>query len=315
MKRLLTATVAAAILTILAAAPSPAAAPRVVATIKPIHSLVAGVMTGVARPALLIEGASSPHAYHLRPSDARALAAADLVVRVGAAFETFLDRPLANLAGQARVLSLDQLPDMILLPARKGGVWEANAREPERIESGHAHDHAEFNLHLWLDPRNAQVIVRNLVVILGELDPPDAAVYRRNGAVLERRLADLDARLRRQLTPLRGVPYLVFHDAYPYLEHRYGLKPLGTITVSADRPPGAGRLAEIQARMEDTGARCVFSEPQFEPKLAALLVSGTSARLGILDPLGADLPPGPDAYFELMEHLADNLQRCLAPDS
>jgi len=315
MKKRVPAAVAAAILTILIAAPSPAAAPRVVATIKPIHSLVAGVMAGVARPALLIEGASSPHAYHLRPSDARALADAELVVRVGVAFETFLDRPLANLAGQARVLSLDQLPDMVLLPARQGGVWEPKERESGRVEVGHDHAHAEFNLHLWLDPHNARVVVRHLVAVLSELDPAAGAVYRRNGAALERRLADLDARLGRQLTPLRGVPYLVFHDAYPYLENRYGLRPLGTITVSADRPPGARRLAEIQARMAATGARCVFREPQFEPKLAALLVAGTSARLGILDPLGADLPPGPDAYFELMERLADNLQRCLAPES
>ena len=74
-----------------------AAAPEVVASVAPIHSLVAAVMAGVGEPKLLVPPGASPHAYSLRPSEARALAGADIVFRVGPGLETFLDKPLAAL--------------------------------------------------------------------------------------------------------------------------------------------------------------------------------------------------------------------------
>ena len=284
------------------------AAPRIVVTIKPLHSLVAGVMAGVAAPELLIPGAGSPHSYSLRPSAARMLDRADLVIRISPDFETFLDRPLATLASRAQVLSVADLPGVTLLPARKGGVWESD--EHELAASGH---HAgEMNLHLWLDPHNARAIVAGTVAALEKLDPAHAAAYRGNAAKVEARLEGLDAQLAKQLRPVAGLPYIVFHDAYPYLEQRYGLTPAGAISVSPDRQPGALRLSEIAARVKQVGARCIFSEPEFQPKLARLLADTTGARVGVLDPLGADIPPGPDAYFTLMQNLADNLVACLS---
>ncbi len=291
--------------------PPASASPRVVVTIKPIHSLVAGVMAGVGEPALLIEGAGSPHYYSLRPSDAKLLTRAELVVRVGADFETFLNRSLASLAPNARIVSLDELPGITLLPAREGGVWEEHAdHQPvPDVETGTGHK--EFNLHLWLDPQNARVIVAGLVKVLAELDPADAERYRANGAALERRLTKLDQDLARQLKPVEERPYVVFHDAYPYLEKRYHLQAVGSITVDPGRPVGARRLAEIREKIKATGARCVFREPQFEPKLMRLLTEGTGAQIGTLDPLGADLPAGPEAYFLLMNRLGDSLRECL----
>lgn len=287
------------------------AAPRVVVTIKPVHSLAAGVMAGVAEPELLLKGAGSPHDYSLRPSDARLLARADLVVRVGADFETFLNKPLAGLAGKVRLLSLDNLPGVALLPAREGGVWEGHDEHggAERDE----HGHAERNLHLWLDPQNGWAIVAALVKTLAELDPANAERYRRNGALLDRRLAELDQRLAHQLQPVAARPFVVFHDAYPYLEKRYNLRAVGAVSVSPDRPVGARRLAEIRARIKGGQAVCVFSEPQFEPKLVRTLIEGTGAATGVLDPEGGGLTPGPEAYFQLMEGLGAALRSCLQP--
>lgn len=283
------------------------AAPRVVVTIKPVHALVAGVMAGVAEPELLLKGAGSPHDYSLRPSDAKLLARAEVVVRVGADFETFLNKPLAGLAGKARVVSLDGLPGITLLPAREGGVWEGHGEHAGHAEPGQA----ESNLHLWLDPLNGRAIVAGLVKILAELDPANQARYRQNGAGLDRRLAELDARLARQLQPLAGRPFVVFHDAYPYLEKRYNLRAVGSITVSPGRAVGARRLSEIRAKIKATGAGCVFSEPQFEPKLVQTLLEGTGAATGVLDPEGSGLPPGPEAYFQLLEGLGHALATCL----
>jgi zinc transport system substrate-binding protein len=284
---------------------SAAAAPSVVATIKPVHALVAGVMAGIAEPDLLIAGARSPHDAALKPSQARALDGADLVFWIGPGLETFLERPIRTLAGTAQVVSLAEAPGVGLLPAREGGAWE----------DAHAHgdgEHSHFNMHAWLDPVNAQAMVKAIRDALSALDPAHAEAYGRNAEALEERLADLDAELARLLGPVRGIPYVVLHDAYPNLEARYGLSPVGAIAVSPGRPPSARRIAEIRRTIMELGAACVFAEPQYSTALVETVIAGTAARMGVLDPLGADLDPGPDLYFTLMRRNAESLRRCLA---
>lgn len=297
-------------LLLLWAAPA-AAAPRVLVTIKPIHSLVAGVMAGVVEPDLLIRGAGCPHDYSLRPSEAKLLSRAEVVVRVGADYETFLNKSLAGLAGKARVVALDGMSGLVLLPARAGGVWDEDEDHGHAGDSQGGRGHEEANQHLWLDPQNGRAIVAGLVKILTETDPANGERYRQNGALLDRRLVDLDLRLSRQLQPVADRPFVVFHDAYPYLEKRYNLRAVGSITVSPGRAVGARRLSEIRARIKSSQARCVFSEPQFEPKLVAMLTEGTGVGSGVLDPVGVELKPGPEAYFQLMEGLGRSLRECL----
>jgi zinc transport system substrate-binding protein len=304
--------------------------PSVVATIKPVHALVAAVMDGVAEPRLLIRGGGSPHTYALRPSDARALEAADVVFWVGPDLETFLAKPLAALARRARVVALHEAEGVRLLPYREAGTAaigehddddhkhgdhaehhaEHHADDPQ--EHDHGHDHGGTDMHVWLDPANAQAMVAAVARTLAAADPAHAAVYRDNAEAVAARIAALDTELGTTLAPLRGRPYVVFHDAYRYLEARYGLANAGAITVSPEQPPGARRLAEIRATIERTGAACVFAEPQFAPAVVGTVVESTSARTGVLDPLGADIEAGPEAYFQLMRGLASDLRTCLA---
>ncbi|MCH9019344.1 MAG: zinc ABC transporter substrate-binding protein, partial [Proteobacteria bacterium] len=103
--------------------------PRVVASIVPVHAIVAAVMAGVAAPALVVKRGGSPHAYALRPSDARALAQANLVFWMGEGLETFLAKPLAALADTARVVTLTDAEGIRHLPVRAGGAWEQRAED------------------------------------------------------------------------------------------------------------------------------------------------------------------------------------------
>ncbi len=309
-------------------------APRVVASIKPVHSLVAGVMAGVGEPELLVRGAASPHSYSLKPSDARALESADVVFWIGEGLELFLARPLATLAGEGRAVELADTGGLLLYPPREGGLWnshdgehEGEHAEGEAHEEGEAHaegdeqshaedhDHAGFDGHLWLDPRNAKLLVGRIVAELAARDPADAATYRANGAALEARLEALDGELAAQLAPVADAPFIVFHDAYQYFEKRYGLTGVGSVTLSPEQPPGARRLGEIRDRIAAQQARCVFREPNFEPALVDTVIEGTVARTGILDPEGAALSEGPDLYFELMRDLAGSLEACLSASS
>jgi zinc transport system substrate-binding protein len=303
------ASLLAVLLPLLLAAPARAEAPRVVASIKPVHSLVAAVMEGVATPALLVPGAASPHVYSLKPSDARKLAAARIVFWIGPMYEGFLVKPLAALGGATRVVTLAEAPGVVVLSAREGGMWEEH-EDAHEAAGAHA-DAAHEDGHLWLDIGNAKEIVAAAAAALVEADPEHAPQYQANSAQTTAALDALDARLGAQLTAVAGVPYIVFHDAYQYLELRYGLTAAGSVTVAPERKPGARRIEEIRAKIKDAHVACMFSEPQFEPALVRSIAGDTGVRTGVLDPIGADIPEGPALYGTMMERLAAALVKCL----
>jgi zinc transport system substrate-binding protein len=306
---------------------------NVVTSIKPIQSLVAGVMDGVGAPVLLVKGTGSEHGYSLRPSEARALHEADLVFWVGEAMETFLIKPLRALSGEGLVIELWEAPGLTLLKTRQGGMWEAHEHDEDHVasrEAGHAEEdegdgehadadhevaehqgHGETDMHIWLDPGNAKALVAAIATALSGADPEDALTYRANAARLHQQLDELDRALENRLRTVADRPYVVFHDAYQYFEHRYGVKAVGAITINPTLEPSAQRLREIHERLERLDAACVFAEPQFEPALVDTVVEGTSANKGVLDPLGAALEDGPDLYFQLMNGLVDSLVECL----
>lgn len=294
--------------------------PKVVASILPLHSLAAAVMDGVGEPRLLVEGSGSPHAFSLRPSDARALEEADLVLWVDAELELFMERPLQSLSAGARVLTLSEAPGVQLLEAREGGVWERKPHEEaahDGDDQGHdhahdqEHDHGEHDLHIWLSPANARAMTAAIAEALVELDPANAETYQQNAMQTREELTALEQELRARLQGLGEASFIVFHDAYHYFEETFSLQAAGAVTLGPERQPGARRLQEIRETIRVRGARCVFAEPQFEPRLVETIVEGTGARVGTLDPLGAELEPGKAAYATMMTNLADAFLRCI----
>ena len=177
-------------------------------------------------------------------------------------------------------------------------------------EDGHEHDSGEYNMHLWLDPANAEVIVDSMAGALSRIDPERASVYGENAAAVKARIRALDEELQEAFAPVRDRGFIVFHDAWQYLDLRYGLRAVGSVTVNPDQAPGAARLAEIREKITGAEATCVFAEPQFEPRLVRTLVEGTGAATGTLDPLGAALEDGPDLYFDLMRENARAFRAC-----
>lgn len=303
------------------------AAPQVVVSVKPVHDLVMGVTEGVTAPVLLVPGGASPHDYALRPSEMRALQQARVVIWVGPELENFLVRPLAGLGAEVQRITLMKDAELVLHPVREGGIWDSHGHDHGGHSHGHSHSHghghshnhaannhaqAEPDAHVWLSPENARRIVAHVADALAELDPDHAAAYAANRDRMLARLERLDEELRALLAPVREAPFIVFHDAYQYFERHYGLTPAGSITVDPSRAPGARRIQEIRQRVSQSEAICVFSEPQFRPAIVATVIEGTQARTGVLDPLGADLLSGPDAYEQLLRNLANSLVECLS---
>ena len=293
-----------------ASATMAADAPDVVVSIKPIHSLVAAIMDGVGTPELIVDGAASPHTYALKPSNAKALEAAKVIFWVGPGMEAFLEKPLSALGSNALVVELDKAPGITKLKFREGGAFEADDDGDEPAD--HDHDHGEFDTHLWLDPHNAKAMTAEITTTLVAADPANALTYEANQKALDDRLDALDAEIASTLAPIKTKPFIVFHDAYQYFERRYGVRVAGSITVSPESIPGAQRVSEIHSKVAELGATCVFAEPQFEPKLVNVVIEGTSAKSGVLDPEAATLPQGPELYFDLMRGLANSLKTCLS---
>jgi zinc transport system substrate-binding protein len=300
----------------MAALPAAAEAPKVVASIQPIHSLVASVMKGVAEPGLVVSGAQSEHTYALKPSDARAIQAARVVVLVDENYETFLAKPLKNRKDSLDVIALADLPGARVLPTRKGGLWEEDDDHDDhkggKDHDHHGHHHGAVDGHVWLDPDNARLLVTAVADRLAEIDPANSAAYQANAKDTIARLHTLDTQMKERLAAVADRPFVVFHDAYQYVEKRYGLSAAGSITVDPDRPPSAKRLAALRDRLRAAGAACVFREPQFPAPIVRTLADASGAREGVLDPQGADIPPGPDQYFTLMTRMADSLTSCLS---
>jgi zinc transport system substrate-binding protein len=292
------------------------AAPAVVASTKPIHSLVSAVMGEAGTPALIVRGAASPHTYSMRPSDAAALESADIVFWTGHGMELFLGEALETLSTGATVVELAEAPGIDLLPLREGGAFEAHSHGDEdhgHDHEGHDHDHAhgEGDMHFWLDPDNAGLMVTQIAETLSAADPDNAATYAANAEAELMRLDSLATELAATLAPVAQKPFIVFHDAYQYFENRFDLSVAGTVTVSPDVMPGAARIDELRAKVNELAATCVFAEPNFEPAIIDTIVEGTSARTGTLDPEGSALTEGPDLYHALLRDLARGLVDCL----
>lgn len=295
------------------------AAPDVVASIKPVHSLVAAVMAGVGEPALIVRGSASPHTYALKPSDAGALESADIVFWTGHGMELFLADALETLATDATVVELADSPGITLLSVREGGAFEAHAHEGEEHgdeEHDHEHqehddEHGEGDMHFWLDPENAKLMVTHIATTLAEVDPENATAYQANAEAELVRLDELEAELAATLAPVADKPFIVFHDAYQYFEARFGLTLAGSVTVTPEVMPGAARIDELKAKVAELGATCVFAEPNFEPTIIAAITEGSPAQSGVLDPEGGALAEGPDLYPTLLRGLATSLVDCL----
>jgi zinc transport system substrate-binding protein len=316
-----------AVISCCSAASALAEPPKVLTTIKPLQALAASVMADVGKPSLLLRATASAHTYALKPSDVQAIQRADLLFWIGPGYEAFMAKTVAALPKNARVVQMSKVRGLKLLPTREGGLWEehsdgeaapANKITASRSShSGHSHSHthghgdSEEDMHLWLDPANAKVILTAMSDALGRADKANATRYAANAKAASAEIDALSAELTTKLAPLKDKPFIVFHDAYQYYEKRFGLNAVGSITVTPDRVPGPRRLSELRKKITDQGALCVFSEPQFTSGLVDTVLSGTKARGGVLDPLGAAAPEGADGYAGLMRGIANGLSACL----
>jgi zinc transport system substrate-binding protein len=278
--------------------------------IPPIHSLVSQVMGELGTPKLIVPPGTSPHGYAMRPSEARALQAADVVFWMGQDLTAWFGRAIKALAANATTVALSESKDLIRHPYRTTNAFDTHTHDEGENEQKDD-DLAKIDPHLWLDPDNALIFLDVIATTLARLDASHADTYLNNAARAKAALEALKLELTATVQPIRGRPFIVFHDAYHYFEHRFDVEAAGSVSIADASNPGPARIAAIRGKIQTLGATCVFSEPQFEPRIIATVIEKTAARSGILDPVGAALKPGPNQYSQLLRHLAHNLLTCL----
>jgi zinc transport system substrate-binding protein len=321
---------------------------KVVTTIKPIHSLVSGVMDGVSNPTLIIEGSNSPHNFSLKPSHAKMLEEADIVFWIGEDLESFMEKPLNSLAKNAVQISFMDLKSIEKLKFREMSEHDDHGHDDhhghedeheghddhdndghkdedhddhgyddhhghEDEHEGHddhddGHNHGEFDAHIWLDPVNAKVMISEIAHELSELDPSNKSNYEKNA---EKMISSLNDLIDRVSTIIPKNPsFIVFHDAYQYFEKRFNIKAAGALTLNPEVLPGAKQIAEIQELIEHDSVKCIFSEPQYNPKIIKVLAADMDIITGIIDPLGATIDAGSGMYDNLISEIANSLKSC-----
>lgn len=284
--------------------------PKVVTDIPATQSLVAQVMGSLGTPGILLGKGASPHSYQMRPSEARALDQADLVIWLGPEMTPWLERAI-EATGKDR-------PQIALLHAEGTHSREFAGDGDEDEEDAHAHDHGEahdgkfLDPHAWLDPKNAEVWLGLIAARLSGIDPANAATYSENAAQAKAKIAALDARIGAKLAPVAQKPFVVYHDAYGYFADHYGLADAGSVSPGDATDPGAAHLAELRAELASKNVVCAFTEAGHDPRPMERLIEGTAVRLGgQLDPEGTAMERGPELYETTLETLGDTIAECL----
>ncbi|WP_370639405.1 metal ABC transporter solute-binding protein, Zn/Mn family [Cognatishimia sp. F0-27] len=335
-------------------------------------------MQGVGVPDLIMPSAASPHEYSLRPSEAGAIQAAEVVFWMGRDLTPWLENALETLAPEAERVALLESEATTLLAFREGALFDAHdhgdhdghehgddhghehvddhghehAHSDEHhghehaehggedhdhathghgekrqdhahddhghedhaedaAHGGHGHDHDGIDPHAWLAPHNAKAWLGLIAETLAHADPENAATYRANAETGVETLTTLEAEIETILAPVRDGRFVVFHDAYQYFERAFAFEASGAISLSDATDPSPARVAEIQARVRDEDISCVLAEPQFNPGLVDTVLAGSEVRSGVIDPIGAELEPGPDLYPTMLRNMAQVLANCL----
>lgn len=288
----------------------------VVSSIKPVHSLVTGVLGGVGTSVLLVDGSASMHNYKLKPSQQRALSAAKVVFFIDGYAETFLEKAFEASESSGELIALADNPSLQLLKKRNGDNWQPHAHS-----DGHEHEFSEedlhhmhgngVDLHIWLSPNNALLMVENIRQVLANAFPEHAEAFGLNAAVVSQKLKLLDSQLEEMLHPLKDEPFIVFHDAFGYFEQRYALNGVGSILIDTSLSPSVSQVRAVRGTIESTSAVCVFSEPQFSRKIISIVIEDKDINSAEVDPLGVSIEAGAALYFELMNNLGQTFEQCL----
>ena len=277
---------------------------QILATIKPLYLLASEIAGKSATTALLIPATMDTHDYSFRPSDLRKLARTDVILRISPHLETFLNNVIEK-SPDKHLITLEQTAGLHWLDIRAG--------HHHAHEQHHAHQpiqHSEHDYHIWLDPVQVGLLVDEISRQLSQLDPAHAPQYSRNSQQLKQRIDAAYRQSQQQLQSLQETPYLVFHDAWHYLEHAYGLRQPHILSLQEGLPPGLKTMLELRQHIREEKIHCLIASPHSNKRLIQSLVEDLPVQAYWLSPVATNRQTS--SYANWMRDTAQQFAGCLS---
>jgi|GEM_PF-6397451 len=273
---------------------------KIITTIKPFQSLIAGIIDKKDQVSAMITGDYSHHNFALKPSQIRKIYQSDAVVFMNPNFENFMRSAYNIFPDTTKIVTLSNTPQVDFLAK-------------QNKHSAKHQDQALFNpdYHIWLSPQNAIKMVRYLTNTFIDINAKKKAIYQSNSQRLIKQLQALDVQLKEKLMPVKTISFMAFHNAYQYFIKDYQLNYAGSLTHDPMAYATINSINKAKEIMLRKKARCVFKEPQFSDKMIETVIQNNNVGIGILDPLGGHIAEGGTHYFQLLNNLTDNLLNCL----
>jgi len=226
--------------------------PKVLTSFLPVYCFTVNVAGDLADVQNLLPPGASPHDFQLSRSDVRKLNQADLLIANGLGAEPWLDKLVRESAKQRPV---------VLMSAG--------------LEKG-------SNPHIWLDPILAAHAVTNILRALQSADPRNADGYVANARAFVQRLYALDRDFQDALSPAKGSSIVTYHDAFPHLARRYGLRVVAVVEETPEVPPGPRHLAKLRQIVQTQGVKAMFTDAEHPERLAEQLAEDFGVRIAAL---------------------------------
>ena len=306
----------------------------VISTIQPINSLVSAVIGNTGKSITIIPSEQSPHDFKLKPSDVKVLQNGNIIFYVSNHLESSITKVFKNLTKNIKLINLMEESGVNHLAIRDNDAWERHDHHghddhddhdkhgkkhddhDDHDKHGKKHDdhddhEKEDDVHVWLSPDNAIKIVQKVNKVLSLYFPENSKIYNDNTTKFIDKIRNLKMELVKELSPIKNKPYIVFHDAYQYFEKTFELNAVGSVALEGDIASSPKQISLIKDKIVKSKALCVFQEPQFDSKLVKIVVEGTDAKIGTLDPLGVNISENKDFYLQLITNMAKSLKECL----
>ena len=292
----------------------------IISTIQPINSLVSAVIGNTGKTISIIPAEQSPHDFKLKPSDVKVLQNSNIIFYVSNHLESSVTKVFKNLPKNIKLINLMEESGINHLAIRDNAAWERHDHHgddhDDHDKHGKKHDdhddhEKEDDVHIWLSPDNAIKIVQKVNKVLSLYFPENSKIYNENTTKFIDKIRNLKMELIKELSPIKNKPYIVFHDAYQYFEKTFELNAVGSIALEGDIASSPKQISFIKDKIIKSKASCVFQEPQFDSKLVKIVVEGTNAKIGTLDPLGVNITGNKDFYLQLLTNMAKSLKECL----
>jgi len=227
------------------------------------------------------------HVYEPKPKQMVTLARTQLYFAIGIEFEKARLKKISRVNPHMKIVRTDQGIQKIPMAVRYHHD-EKDGRHA-KSESGKDQNHRAANSldpHIWLSPPLVKKQVRAILAALQEIDPDHHLIYEANYQKFFAEIADLDSELKKIMSDKRGLQFMVFHPAWGYFAHTYGLQQV-PVEIEGKNPKPA-QLKELIEHARENDIKTIFTQPQLSARSAEIIAREIDGQIVLADPLAED---------------------------